>query len=84
VTLQVNGTGWFCFLDEYSGDANYQAVSDNDTATECVDVTSSGASAQSGAAATLTPGPHSVARQHPSAPVLRSGSARGGPAVVLS
>jgi hypothetical protein len=85
VTLQANGsTGWFCFLDEYSGDSNYKPVSDNDTATECVDITNSGAAPQDGAPATLTPGPRSAASQHSSAPVLRSGATRSAPTVVLS
>ena len=36
VTIQPStGTGWYCFLDQYSGDANYKPVSDNDAATEC-------------------------------------------------
>ena len=39
MTFQPNGTGWYCFLDQYSGDSNYKPVSDNNTATECVDVT---------------------------------------------
>ena len=33
-------TGWYCFLDRYNGDGTYTSVSDNDTATECLDVTS--------------------------------------------
>ena len=43
---QINPTttGWYCLLDQYSGDANYSPVSDNDTATECLDVTSTVAS----------------------------------------
>ena len=40
-TLDPGAPGWYCFLDQYSGDGNYSAVSDNDTATECVDVTGS-------------------------------------------
>jgi hypothetical protein len=39
VTLEPGSPGWYCFLDEYNGDSNYAAVTDNDTATECVDVT---------------------------------------------
>jgi hypothetical protein len=82
VTLQANGsTGWFCFLDEYSGDSNYKPVNDNDTATECVDITSSGSSTQSSAPATLSPGPQSA---HASTPRLRGGSAKHGSAVVIS
>jgi hypothetical protein len=42
VTIQPDSAGWYCFLDEYSGDSNYKAVSDNDTSTECLDVTSGG------------------------------------------
>jgi hypothetical protein len=58
VTINPGGPGWYCFLDEYSGDSNYKAVSDNDPSTECLDVTGSAASARHGAAAspsTLTP-----------------------------
>jgi hypothetical protein len=40
--------GWYCFLDVYNGDANYTSVSDNNTATECLDVTSSSAAAGTG------------------------------------
>ncbi len=42
VILEAGSPGWYCFLDQYSGDAHYKAVSDNNTATECVDVTSGG------------------------------------------
>jgi hypothetical protein len=42
VSIQPDSAGWYCFLDEYSGDSNYKAVSDNDTSTECLDVTSGG------------------------------------------
>ncbi len=42
ITIQANSPGWFCFLDQYNGDANYSAVSDNDAATECLDVTGGG------------------------------------------
>jgi hypothetical protein len=47
-----SGSGWFCFLDQYGGDANYTPVSDNDAPTECVDVTSS-SSARQGSASTV-------------------------------
>jgi len=47
-----SGSGWFCFLDQYGGDANYTPVSDNDASTECVDVTSS-SSARQGSASTV-------------------------------
>jgi hypothetical protein len=40
-TLDPGTPGWYCFLDQYNGDAHYTSVSDNDTATECLDVTSS-------------------------------------------
>ena len=43
LTVQVeSNSGWFCFLDQYSGDANYTPVSDNDTSSECLHVTSGG------------------------------------------
>ncbi len=41
VTIGPGAPGWYCFLDRYSGDAHYSSVSDNDTASECLDVTSS-------------------------------------------
>ncbi|HXQ62340.1 MAG TPA: hypothetical protein VN796_08395 [Acidimicrobiales bacterium] len=42
VGIQPGSPGWYCFLDQYSGDANYSAVSDNDASTECLDVTGGG------------------------------------------
>ena len=39
--IEPETTGWYCFLDQYSGDGNYSAVSDNDTGSECLDVTGS-------------------------------------------
>ncbi|HXQ44890.1 MAG TPA: hypothetical protein VN816_09655 [Acidimicrobiales bacterium] len=39
VTVNPGSPGWFCFLDQYNGDAHYKVVTDNDTATECIDVT---------------------------------------------
>jgi hypothetical protein len=39
--IDPGAPGWYCFFDQYSGDGNYSAVSDNDTTTECLDVTSS-------------------------------------------
>ncbi len=39
VTVNPGSPGWFCFLDQYNGDAHYKVVTDNDTATECFDVT---------------------------------------------
>jgi hypothetical protein len=62
VTIQANGSGWYCFLDEYSGDGSYKPVSDNDTATECLDVTGTSSDSRSGASATLTPPPGATAR----------------------
>jgi len=38
VTFSPDSTGWYCFLDQYGGDAHYKPVSDNDTSTECLDV----------------------------------------------
>jgi hypothetical protein len=40
-TIDPGAPGWYCFLDRYNGDGHYSAVSDNDTTTECLDVTSS-------------------------------------------
>jgi hypothetical protein len=54
VTIEPGAPGWYCFLDQYSGDGNYNAVSDNDTSTECLDVTGSSSSAPPGARTTLT------------------------------
>jgi hypothetical protein len=45
LNIQIQTSGWFCFLEQYSGDSNYKAVSDNDASTECVHVTNSAASA---------------------------------------
>ena len=42
VTVNPGSTGWYCLLDTYSGNTHYKTVSDNDTATECLDVTSGG------------------------------------------
>jgi hypothetical protein len=42
VTVNPGSPGWYCFFDQYNGDANYKVVTDNDTATECLDVTGSG------------------------------------------
>jgi hypothetical protein len=39
--IDPGATGWYCFFDQYSGDAHYTSVTDDDTATECVDVTGS-------------------------------------------
>jgi hypothetical protein len=39
VSFEPTSSGWFCFLDQYSGDSNYQPADDNDTTTECLDVT---------------------------------------------
>ena len=44
VTIYPGAPGWYCFLDTYSGDTHYTSATDNDTATECLDVTSSSAS----------------------------------------
>jgi hypothetical protein len=58
VTINPGGPGWYCFLDEYSGDSNYKAVSDNDPSTECLDVTGLAAAARHGAVvgrSSLTP-----------------------------
>ena len=55
-------TGWYCFLDEYSGDANYQTVSDNDSSTECLDVTGTSDASRSGSA-TLTPSHGATSRR---------------------
>jgi hypothetical protein len=54
VTIQANGSGWYCFLDQYSGDAHYNAVDDNNTATECLDVTGTSSAVRSDSAATLS------------------------------
>jgi len=51
-TIDPGSPGWYCFLDQYTGDANYRAVSDNNTATECLDVTN-GAATAPGASSTL-------------------------------
>jgi hypothetical protein len=40
VTLNPGSAGWFCFLDRYNGNGSYSPATDNDPATECVDVTS--------------------------------------------
>jgi hypothetical protein len=48
VTIIPGAPGWYCFLDTYSGDAHYASVSDNDTATECLHVTSMTAGAAKG------------------------------------
>jgi hypothetical protein len=49
LTVQVeSGTGWFCFLDVYNGDANYTSASGNDASTECVHVTSSSSTRHAG------------------------------------
>lgn len=45
VIIIPGSTGWFCFLDTYNGDWNYKAVSDNNPATECLDVTGSAGTA---------------------------------------
>jgi hypothetical protein len=42
VSFEPSSSGWFCFLDQYSGDSNYQPADDNDTGTQCLDVTGSG------------------------------------------
>jgi hypothetical protein len=52
-TLDPGSPGWYCFLDQYTGDSNYRAVSDNKTGSECVDVTD-GDSATQGRSTTLT------------------------------
>jgi hypothetical protein len=76
-------TGWYCLLDQYSGDANYSPVSDNATATQCLHVTgsSSSASERSGAAAWVTPAPPSAAAAAAVAPAPGS---RSGPSLVSS
>jgi hypothetical protein len=38
--IDPGATGWYCFFDQYSGDAHYTSVTDDDTSTECFDVTS--------------------------------------------
>jgi hypothetical protein len=53
VTINPGAPGWYCFLDQYSGDGNYNAVSDNDTSTECLDVTGSSSTADAGARSTV-------------------------------
>jgi hypothetical protein len=53
VTINPGAPGWYCFLDQYSGDGNYNAVTDNDTATECLDVTGSSATADGSARSTV-------------------------------
>jgi hypothetical protein len=53
VTINPGAPGWYCFLDQYSGDGNYTAVSDNDTSTECLDVTGSSATADGSARSTV-------------------------------
>ena len=53
VTIIPGAPGWYCFLDTYSGDAHYASVSDNDTATECLDVTSTLASGSGSANRTV-------------------------------
>jgi hypothetical protein len=42
-TAQITPTssGWYCFLDKYSGDAHYTRVRDSDTATGCIEATGS-------------------------------------------
>jgi hypothetical protein len=40
VTINPGAPGYYCFLDTYSGDSHYNAATDNSTATECLDVTS--------------------------------------------
>jgi hypothetical protein len=50
-TLSPGAPGWYCFLDQYSGDGNYTTVSDNDTATECLEVTGSSTSTNAAAGA---------------------------------
>jgi len=59
-TITPGAAGWYCFLDQYSGDGNYSAVSDNDTATECLDAT-----APSSTATTITATRMAVARRSP-------------------
>jgi hypothetical protein len=59
VEITPYDTGWYCLLDQYSGDANYSPVSDNDTTTECLHVTGSSSSARAGAAALVAPAPGS-------------------------
>jgi hypothetical protein len=70
VTIDPGAPGWYCFLDQYNGDSNYAVVSDNDTTTECLDVTGSSSSSSSarasrsqqhGPASILTAGPASMA-----------------------
>jgi hypothetical protein len=70
VTIDPGAPGWYCFLDQYNGDGNYAAVSDNDTSTECLHVTGSSSSSSSarlsrspqhGPASVLTAGPASIA-----------------------
>jgi hypothetical protein len=52
VQINPGAPGWYCFLDQYNGDSHYSVVTDNDTSTECLHVTSSGAGANQPAAAT--------------------------------
>jgi hypothetical protein len=44
VVIEPTAPGWYCLLDTYSGDSNYTSATDNSTATECLDVTTSGTS----------------------------------------
>ena len=53
VTIEPGAPGWYCFLDEYSGDSNYNPVTDNDTATECLDVTGSSATGNGATSSTV-------------------------------
>ncbi|MGH9019225.1 MAG: hypothetical protein ACRDY1_15855, partial [Acidimicrobiales bacterium] len=41
VSIDPGSTGWYCFEDQYSGDGTYTSATDNDAATECLDVTGS-------------------------------------------
>jgi len=54
VTIIPGAPGWYCFLDTYNGDGHYAPVSDNNTATECLHVTSTPASGIAMGSATPT------------------------------
>jgi hypothetical protein len=54
-TIDPGAPGWYCFLDQYNGDSHYTTVTDNDTATECLDVTNGAGTAHAGATTLTAP-----------------------------
>jgi hypothetical protein len=68
-TLDPGSPGWYCFLDQYTGDSNYRAVSDNRTGSECVHVTD-GDSTTPGRSTTLTTGGQSARGTGPAVRLL--------------